>query len=223
MSQAQFPQAASLLPSPPRRVVGYAGWGKRSLDLVAVVVLLLPVALVLVLLAILVRTQGGQPFFGHARVGRGGRTFTCWKIRTMVPDAEARLDEVLRSDSTAAAQWAQYQKLDNDPRVTRLGHLLRRTSLDEVPQLWNVLRGDMSLVGPRPVTRVELERYGSAASDYVSVRPGLTGLWQVEGRNALTYAERVALDQQYARKLTVREDLRILSKTVSVVLARTGS
>jgi lipopolysaccharide/colanic/teichoic acid biosynthesis glycosyltransferase len=223
MSEAQFSQAATLLRSPRRRVVGYAGWGKRSLDLVAVAVLLLPVALVLVLLAILVRAEGGQPFFGHARVGRGGRTFTCWKIRTMVPDAEARLEEVLRRDPKAADQWAQYQKLDNDPRVTRLGHLLRRTSLDELPQLWNVLRGDMSLVGPRPVTRVELERYGSAASDYVSVRPGLTGLWQVEGRNALTYAERVALDQHYARKLTFREDLRILSKTVSVVLARTGS
>jgi lipopolysaccharide/colanic/teichoic acid biosynthesis glycosyltransferase len=141
----------------------------------------------------------------------------------MVPDAEARLDEVLRRDPTAAAQWAQYQKLDNDPRVTRLGHLLRRTSLDELPQLWNVLRGDMSLVGPRPVTRAELERYGSAASDYVSVRPGLTGLWQVEGRNALTYEERVAMDRRYARKLTFRQDLRILAKTVAVVLARTGS
>jgi lipopolysaccharide/colanic/teichoic acid biosynthesis glycosyltransferase len=222
MSQTQLLEDADLLPTPRRRVASYAGWGKRSFDLLAVAILLLPVALVLVLLATLVRTDGGRPFFGHARVGRDGRIFTCWKIRTMVPDAEARLEEVLRRDPEAAAQWAEYQKLDEDPRVTRFGNLLRRTSLDELPQLWNVLRGDMSLVGPRPVTRAELERYGSAASDYVSVRPGLTGLWQVEGRNALTYAERVVLDQQYARTLTFRLDLRILSKTVSAVLARTG-
>jgi lipopolysaccharide/colanic/teichoic acid biosynthesis glycosyltransferase len=141
----------------------------------------------------------------------------------MVPEAEAKLEQILRKDAAAAAQWAQYQKIDNDPRVTRLGKVLRRTSLDELPQLWNVLRGDMSLVGPRPVTPAELSRYGSAASDYISVRPGVTGLWQVQGRNSLTYDDRVLLDQQYAQGLTLRRDLRILAMTVSTVLAGTGS
>ena len=223
MSHDQFPQAATLLSPPRLRVAGYVGWGKRSLDLVAALVLLLPAALLLVVLIALVWTEGGRPIFGHARVGRGGRTFTCWKIRTMVPDAEARLEEVLRNDPRAAAQWAEYRKLDNDPRITRLGDVLRRTSLDELPQLWNVLCGDMSLVGPRPVTSAELARYGEASSDYVSVRPGITGLWQVQGRNSLTYTERVRLDQQYVHELTCRQDLHILFKTISVVFARTGT
>lgn len=223
MPHDRSPQAVALSPRSRWRAPGYVRWGKRSLDLIAVLVLLLPVALLLVPLVALVGTDGGRPIFGHARVGRGGRTFTCWKIRTMVPDAEARLEEVLRTDPKAAAQWAQYRKLDNDPRVTRLGDVLRRTSLDELPQLWNVLCGDMSLVGPRPVTRAELAQYGSASLDYISVRPGITGLWQVQGRNSLTYTERVRLDQQYVQELTCRQDLHILFKTVSVVFARTGS
>jgi exopolysaccharide production protein ExoY len=223
MSHDQSSEAVDLSLRSRWRVSGYVGWGKRCLDLIAVLVLLLPVALLLVSLFALVGVEGGRPIFGHTRVGRGGRTFRCWKIRTMVPDAEARLQEVLRTDPKAAAQWAQYRKLDNDPRVTRLGDVLRRTSLDELPQLWNVLRGDMSLVGPRPVTRAELAQYGSAGLDYISVRPGITGLWQVQGRNSLTYTERVRLDQRYVQELTFRQDLQILFKTVSVVFARTGS
>jgi lipopolysaccharide/colanic/teichoic acid biosynthesis glycosyltransferase len=223
MPEAQPSPTAGLLPPSRKQKFSYAGSGKRCLDVVAALVLLLTVGFVLILLALLVAADGGRPFFGHTRVGRGGRTFTCWKIRTMVPEAEAKLEQILRKDPAAAAQWAQYQKIDNDPRVTRLGRVLRRTSLDELPQLWNVLRGDMSLVGPRPVTPAELSRYGSAASDYISVRPGVTGLWQVQGRNSLTYDDRVLLDQQYAQGLTLRRDLRILAMTVSTVLAGTGS
>ena len=132
------------------------------------------------------------PIYGHERIGRGGRPFLCWKVRTMVPDAEARLEAILRADPVRADEWARDHKLRDDPRVTWLGRWLRLTSLDEVPQLWNVLRGEMSLVGPRPVTRPELARYGASARHYLAVRPGLTGMWQLDGRNALPYARRVA-------------------------------
>ena len=223
MLEGHSPAAARLHHPEWRRAGFYLAFGKRSLDLLAVLLMAIPVALVLVLLALIVSVDGGQPFFGHARVGRGGRTFTCWKVRTMAPDAEARLKEILREDPAAAAQWAQFQKFDNDPRVTRLGRFLRETSLDELPQLWNVARGEMSMVGPRPVTRAELERYGSAVADYLAVRPGLTGLWQVQGRNALTYEERVRLDQEYAQRLTLGQDFRIVAKTFSTLMARTGS
>ncbi len=205
-----------------RHAFSYGRAGKRSFDLVAALILLPSVALLILLLAALVALDGGRPFFGHVRVGRGGQTFRCWKIRTMVPDAEARLTQLLATDPDAAAQWARDQKLLRDPRITWLGNFLRKTSLDELPQLWNVLRGEMSLVGPRPVTRVELGRYGEAASVYLSVRPGVTGLWQVQGRNSVQYDDRVRLDQQYVRQLALTQDLKILARTLSVVAARTG-
>jgi lipopolysaccharide/colanic/teichoic acid biosynthesis glycosyltransferase len=155
-------------------------------------------------------------------VGRNGRAFRCWKIRSMVHDAEARLAELLETDLAAAEEWETYQKLDDDPRIMPLGDVLRRTSLDELPQLWNVLRGDMSLVGPRPVTAPELERYGASRSAYCAMRPGITGLWQVSGRNEVTYAERVALDVEYLRKMSLRLDVRIMLQTAGVVLRPTG-
>lgn len=196
--------------------------GKRAFDIGAAALFLATFIALILLLALAVATDGRWPFFGHTRVGLGGREFRCWKIRTMVPDAEARLQLVLSSDLAARVEWARDRKLRKDPRVSPLGAILRRTSLDELPQFWNVLRGDMSLVGPRPVTRDEMERYGAAASAYLAVRPGLTGKWQVEGRNSITYEERVQMDAQYVRELSFWTDLKLLARTLPAVLRRTG-
>ena len=152
----------------------------------------------------------------------GGAEFACLKFRTMVPDAEARLKDLLERDPDARRQWQADHKLDNDPRITRFGNFMRRSSLDELPQLLNVLRGDMSLVGPRPVTRAELQRYGKDDASYLALRPGLTGKWQVSGRNDISYAGRVALDSAYARDFSIRGDVTILLQTVGVVLGATG-
>lgn len=212
------PAAARGTPAPGR----YLRFGKRALDFGCVLVAL-PVALPLVMvLALLVMADGGSPFFGHLRAGRGGGRFRCWKLRTMVPDAEARLAGHLAADPAARAEWAAGCKLARDPRVTPLGRILRRTSLDELPQLWNILRGEMSLVGPRPVTAAELVRYGAALRDYTALRPGLTGLWQVSGRSATSYAERVALDSAYARRMGPGLDLWIIGATLREVLRRSG-
>ena len=168
-------------------------------------------------------TQKGPIFFSHTRVGKDGREFGCLKFRTMVPEAAEMLAEILDSDPIARQEWEENFKFENDPRVTRVGAILRKTSLDELPQIWNVLRGDMSLVGPRPITHAEGEMYGIHYSEYKSVRPGLTGLWQVSGRSDTTYDERVALDVDYVRNLSFFSDLRILFATVSIVLRRTGA
>ena len=170
----------------------------------------------------IVALDGANPFFGHRRVGRDGRVFRCWKLRSMVPDAEARLARHLAENPAAAREWAAARKLSQDPRVTRVGRVLRRTSLDELPQVWNVLLGEMSLVGPRPVTTEELMRYGPARWAYLGVRPGITGLWQVRGRNRLSYAERVRLDAEYARDASLALDLGLLLRTVPAVLRLTG-
>ena len=222
MVHMELPKIASLPLKDGQLLVSYAGLGKRCLDVVAVLVLLPIVVPVLLLLAAFVMLDGGRPFFGHLRIGRHGRDFQCWKIRTMVSDAEATLKHILATDPEAAAQWARDHKLLHDPRITRLGNFLRKSSLDELPQLWNVLRGDMSLVGPRPVTRDELDRYGETASVYLSVRPGVTGLWQVQGRNSIQYDDRVRLDRLYVQQLAFARDLNILVRTLSVVFARTG-
>jgi lipopolysaccharide/colanic/teichoic acid biosynthesis glycosyltransferase len=196
---------------------------KRGVD-VTICLLLLPVALPLIgLLWLAVRVEGYPAIYGHRRVGRGGRIFTCWKIRTMVPDADARLDMLLATNPAAAQEWAVHGKLLKDPRVTRTGHFLRRSSLDELPQLWNVLRGDMSLVGPRPVTEAEMVHYEASRHAYLTMRPGLSGIWQVSGRNRVGYAQRVELDAAYARTVSLSLDLRILIRTLAVVLARTGA
>jgi lipopolysaccharide/colanic/teichoic acid biosynthesis glycosyltransferase len=193
------------------------------LDLCAVLALApLAVPLVAVLWALVRIGSPGPGFYGQPRVGRGGRSFRCWKLRSMTAGAEAALARHLAADPSAARQWAARQKLAHDPRVTRLGRLLRRTSLDELPQLWNVFRGEMSLVGPRPVTRGELARYGADAWAYLCCRPGLTGAWQVAGRNALSYAARVRLDVDYARRAGLATDLRILAATPRAVLRGPG-
>lgn len=167
-------------------------------------------------------SDGGPAFFGHVRVGRYGRPFTCWKFRTMVPNGDEVLARHLTANPAVAEEWKAAQKLRKDPRVTAIGAFLRITSLDELPQLWNVLIGEMSLVGPRPVTRTELERYAKDRKFYLLVRPGLTGLWQVSGRNRTSYARRVALDRHYVQTWSFLGDVRILLKTVVVLARRDG-
>lgn len=200
----------------------YQDGAKRWLDIAGVLVLA-PFALPLVgVLWLLVRLDGGPGFFGHWRVGRDGHAFRCWKLRSMVPDADTRLEAMLARDPALRAEWQAGFKLARDPRITPLGRLLRRTSLDELPQLWNVLRGEMSLVGPRPVTRAELAAYGGYAWAYLECRPGITGLWQVSGRNDTSYEERVLLDLGYTARAGLRTDLAILARTPLAVLGCTG-
>jgi lipopolysaccharide/colanic/teichoic acid biosynthesis glycosyltransferase len=192
----------------------------RTLALL-LVVFLLPL-LVAVALAVWMQDRG-PVFFAQRRLGRGGRSFRCLKFRTMAVDAEARLDALLSRDPFARAEWARDQKLRKDPRVTRLGNFLRKSSLDELPQLFNVLRGEMNLVGPRPIVEAEICRYGRRYAHYCSVRPGITGLWQVSGRNDVSYRTRVAMDCLYATRRTLGLDLYILATTIPVVLGRRGS
>lgn len=180
-----------------------------------------PVTLPLILLiAALVALDGGNPFFSQKRIGRNGRVFRLWKLRTMVVDAEDRLQSCLAADPEARAQWDRTQKLKSDPRVTRLGRLLRKVSLDELPQLLNVLNGTMSLVGPRPMMVGQRHLYFGKA--YYRLRPGITGLWQISERNELEFIARVRYDEAYDRNLSGWLDLRILARTVGVVLRGTG-
>lgn len=201
----------------------YRAFGKRALD-IALALLILPiVAPIIALIWFWIRRDGGPGFFAHERVGLRGRTFRCWKIRSMVADAEARLALHLASDAAAAAEWNRHHKLKNDPRITALGRFIRRTSLDELPQIWNVICGEMSFVGPRPVVPAELARYRGHQSAYLALRPGITGLWQVSGRNAVSYDERVAMDVAYGRDVGMLTDLRIILMTGGSVLNATGS
>jgi lipopolysaccharide/colanic/teichoic acid biosynthesis glycosyltransferase len=200
-------------------------FSKRLLDFVAASVALLIFAPLFVVLAVLIAAVDGAPvFFRHERVGRHGAVFSCLKFRTMKRDAESVLARHLAANEDARREWIETVKLRNDPRILPIvGELLRTTSLDELPQLINVLRGEMSLVGPRPVPAGELGRYGNAVPAYLSVRPGLTGLWQVSGRNNTTYTTRIALDQEYVRSRSLFLDLRILIRTPLVVLTRHGA
>jgi len=197
---------------------------ERRLNQAGAFVLLLMAAPLMLLVAWLIWRRDGVPIlFAHYRVGRNGELFRCLKFRSMYRDSERMLQELLLSDPAARAEWERDQKLSRDPRVTPVGHFLRKTSLDELPQLINVLRGEMSLVGPRPITTGELARYGAARWHYLSVTPGMTGLWQVSGRNNTTYDERVALDRRYVEERSVGLDLSILWRTLGVVLARDGA
>lgn len=198
------------------------GFSKRALDILGAIVLLPLVLPLLVLLGMLVMRDGGRPFYGHTRIGQGGRAFKCWKLRSMVTESDLHLRSHLAKDPRAQAEWMAHFKLSEDPRITRFGHMLRRTSLDELPQIWNVLRGDMSFVGPRPVTRSELRMYGGALEHYLAMRPGITGLWQVSGRNRLNYEQRVMLDVEYARTCGLAQDARILLRTLPALFSRTG-
>ncbi|WP_149535522.1 sugar transferase [Siccirubricoccus phaeus] len=197
---------------------------KRGLDIAGATALLLAALPLFGLIALAVRADGGPAFYAHERIGRGGRRFGCLKFRSMVVDSAERLARLLDSDPAARAEWEATRKLKRDPRVTWIGRLLRASSLDELPQLINVLRGEMSLVGPRPVIQAELNaHYGAAAEHYLSVRPGITGLWQISGRNDTTYAERVALDVRYAVNPSLLADVKILLRTPMAVIARRGA
>ena len=198
----------------------YRNAGKRLLDIV-LVVLTLPVTLpVILVMAALVALDGGRPFYTQLRVGQGGRVFRMWKLRSMVLDADAALEGYLAKDPELRAEWDAHQKLRRDPRITVLGELLRRTSLDELPQLFNILKGDMSLVGPRPMMPQQRELYPGTA--YYNLRPGLTGIWQVTARNDSIFSFRAACDARYDRRLSFWLDTKLILLTAIVVLRGTG-
>jgi Undecaprenyl-phosphate galactose phosphotransferase WbaP len=197
---------------------------KRALDIIGAGLGLVVLSPFFLIVALMVRADGGPAFFAHQRVGRGGKLFGCLKFRSMVIDSQARLEALLANDPAARAEWEATRKLKNDPRITRIGRFLRSTSLDELPQLINVLRGEMSLVGPRPVQEAEIDRYyGASAAHYMAVRPGITGLWQVSGRSETSYESRVALDVAYVSRPSMIADLTILLRTPVAVLSRRGA
>ncbi|MGX1198744.1 undecaprenyl-phosphate galactose phosphotransferase WbaP [Parvibaculum sp. MBR-TMA-1.3b-4.2] len=196
---------------------------KRSFDLAVAAAALVALAPFFAVLSALIRRDGGPAFYGHTRVGEQGRDFNCLKFRTMRTDGDAILKALLEKNPEARAEWDRDQKLRHDPRITRIGHFLRKTSLDELPQLLNVLRGEMSLVGPRPVTQAEVRRYGEDAEYYLAAKPGITGLWQVSGRNNTTYVRRVQLDAWYVKNWSLWADIAILFKTVPVLITRKGA
>lgn len=211
----QMPHRRSSRPELYRRA------GKRTLDLL-LTLLSLPVTLPVVLFcALALALEGGSPFYTQERLGRNGRRFRILKLRTMVRDADARLAECLARDPALRREWDATQKLKNDPRITRVGRILRVTSMDELPQLWNVVKGEMSLVGPRPMMPEQLAIYGDPR-DYFDLKPGLTGLWQVSARNESTFAFRAAADSEYCRALSLGCDIGLIWRTVGVVLKGTG-
>lgn len=198
----------------------YRRFGKRALDL-TLTLLTAPIVFVLLLpLIACVATDGKNPFYTQMRIGRGGRHYRMWKLRTMVVDADKKLAAYLEKNPEAAEEWNRSQKLKCDPRITKIGRILRKTSADELPQLWNVLRGDMSLIGPRPMMVDQQKLY--PGNDYYDLRPGITGSWQVSSRNESSFADRAGFDATYNADLSLGEDVRILVKTVSVVLKATG-
>ena len=196
---------------------------KTLFDQFVALLLLLILSPLFLALALLVRMDGGPVFFGHKRIGENGRHFRCLKFRSMVPNSDEVLQRVLMTDRKAEMEWEATHKLHDDPRVTPIGHVLRKTSIDELPQLLNVLRGDMSLVGPRPIIDAEIPRYGRDISYYFETKPGITGLWQVSGRSNTTYEHRVRLDVWYVRNWSLWHDIAILIKTIPAVLKKEGA
>ena len=196
---------------------------KRAIDIMLVTAAIILFAPLLLTIAILVRLDGGEILFRHQRIGRNGKPFDCLKFRTMVPQADKVLAELLARDKAAAAEGAATFKLRNDPRITRIGRVLRASSLDELPQLFNVLRGEMSIVGPRPIVSAEISYYGDEYRSYLQVRPGITGLWQASGRSDVGYGRRVALDAWYVRNWCIWHDVAIICRTIPAVLKRKGS
>ena len=197
---------------------------KRTFDIAVSLIALIFLAPLIAVFAIMVRLQDGGPaFFSQTRYGLHGRTFKCYKLRSMAVDAAERLERILETDPELRREWQTAQKLQNDPRITPLGNFLRKSSIDELPQLWNVLRGDMSIVGPRPIVKNEIQKYGDSYRYYTAVRPGLTGLWQVEGRADTTYDERVDMDVKYVRTRSFLNDVWIVLRTIPAVLASRGA
>lgn len=193
---------------------------KRALDMTLVLIAALPALLIVGVFALIIARDGNSPFYFQKRLGRNGRSFFIWKLRSMVPQADKRLAEYLDSDPAARAEWDRTQKLRQDPRITRIGRLIRKSSIDELPQLINVLKGDMSLVGPRPMMPCQQEIYPGTA--YYALRPGITGYWQVSVRNESSFAQRAGFDTDYLKELSLPTDLRVLVKTVRVVVRGTG-
>jgi exopolysaccharide production protein ExoY len=204
----------------PQRLGLYRDFLKRSLDVLVVLVTAPFVLPLVLLLGLLISRDGGSAFYCQDRIGRGGKVFRLWKLRSMVMDADRKLEHYLAGNPAARAEWDEHQKLKDDPRITALGRLIRKTSLDELPQLWNVLTGDMSLVGPRPMLPSQARLYPGRA--YYRLRPGLTGFWQISDRNHTSFAARAAYDTQYARRLSLLTDLLVLIATVWVVIRGTG-
>jgi lipopolysaccharide/colanic/teichoic acid biosynthesis glycosyltransferase len=196
---------------------------KDIFDITGALLACLLAAPLMLLVALLIFVQDFGPiFFAHRRIGKGGREFCCYKFRTMAAHSDKLLEDFLAKDPAAALEWQRLQKLRNDPRVTKLGKFLRVSSIDELPQLFNVLKGEMSLIGPRPIVHDECARYGRYMAHYCSVTPGLTGLWQVSGRNDTTYRRRVALDVYYARNVSFKLDVSVLLKTFPVIVLGRG-
>jgi exopolysaccharide production protein ExoY len=196
----------------------------RTCDIVIsllAIVALLPLLALVALLVFL--TNPGPIIFAHSRIGRGGASFPCFKFRSMVTDADARLAAILASDPVSLREWQTDHKLRNDPRITPIGKFLRKSSVDELPQLFNVLRGEMSIVGPRPIVQGEVPRYGRYYTDYCKLRPGITGLWQISGRNDVSYRRRVAYDVVYSRSCSFKLYTRIFVMTIPSVLLAKGS
>lgn len=219
-------QHASHLPSLLRLPTSHARYRiiKPALDRVAAVAILPPVLLLGLVIAVLIKISSPGPvFFRHRRVGAGGREFLLWKFRTMTHGSIGSLHSHLARDPEARREWSRHQKLRRDPRVTRIGQFLRRTNLDELPQLLNVIAGEMSLVGPRPVVEEELKRYGAGGSLYAAAKPGITGLWQVSGRSSLPYERRVALDIEYVATWSLTGDVKVLMKTFGAICNASGA
>lgn len=212
-----------IVPTSLRNPSGFGNLFKSAIDRCAALAGLILLSPLFAVLAYKVRKDGGPAFYAQKRVGQNGREFRCWKFRSMIVNAEAALEKHLSENPRAREEWDREFKLKDDPRITPVGHFLRRSSLDEIPQLYNVLIGEMSLVGPRPVVAAEIPYYGDKKAHYLSVKPGLTGLWQVSGRNDVSYEERVALDAYYVENQSFWGDVVIIFKTIYVVLARKGA
>ena len=212
--------AAPARRSPRQRPALYRRAFKRAFDVLFVVLAAPVVVPVVAMMAAAVAADGHNPFYAQRRVGRGGRVFRMWKIRTMVPDADAALERHLAADPAMRAEWQRHQKLQRDPRITLVGRVLRKTSLDELPQFWNVLSGDMSVVGPRPMMVQQAALYPGAS--YYALRPGITGPWQVSDRHATSFADRARFDDDYDSGLSLAGDLSLLGRTVAVMLRGTG-
>ncbi|RYG59068.1 MAG: exopolysaccharide biosynthesis polyprenyl glycosylphosphotransferase, partial [Alphaproteobacteria bacterium] len=196
---------------------------KRGLDIVGSVCGLIALSGPIAIVALLISKDGGPAFYYQERIGKSGKPFKCWKLRSMVVNSQEVLEELLAKDEQARKEWETDFKLKNDPRITRIGHIIRKTSIDELPQLWNVLKGEMSLVGPRPIVAQELEYYGKHSIDYLAAKPGLTGLWQVSGRNDTSYAYRVYLDTWYVSHWSLWTDIVIIIQTVVILINRKGA
>ncbi|NDU99463.1 sugar transferase [Pseudoroseicyclus sp. CLL3-39] len=198
----------------------YHGVFKRALDILLCLVALPPVLLVVGLLALMIRRDGGPAFYLQPRLGRGGTVFHMIKLRSMATDADAQLAGLLSRSAAARAEWEERQKLTDDPRITAVGRLIRKTSLDELPQLFNVLKGDMSLVGPRPMLPAQKDLY--PGQEYFQMRPGITGFWQISVRNDSSFRERAHWDGAYFRRVSLVTDLWVMLRTVRVVMTGTG-